>query len=129
MEGTDAHWDHRHSTHLIWKTIHGISNRALLPTLNTSIAFNNKITTTPKNTANYFTKQFTNTDTQHSKTNSTINRGTQKIQGYSITLTTTQVQEVIKQSRNNNSQGPDKLNIWHLKYICPFGISFLTSMF
>ena len=39
-----------------------------------------------------------------------------KLQGYNITLTTTQVQEAIKQSKNNNSQGPDKLNIRHLTH-------------
>ena len=27
-EHLDAHWDHRHTTHIIWKTIHGLSNRA-----------------------------------------------------------------------------------------------------
>ena len=51
------------------------------------------------------------------------------IQGYNITLTTSQVQEAIKQSKNNNSQGPDKLNIRHLKHIGPLGLAFLTSMF
>ena len=40
----------------------------------------------------------------------------------------TQVQEAIKQRKNNNSQGPDKLNIRHLKYIGPLGLAFLTSM-
>ena len=50
------------------------------------------------------------------------------MQGYSITLATTQVQEVIKQSKNNNSQGPDKLNIRHLKHIGPLGLALLTSM-
>ena len=35
--------------------------------------------------------------------------------GYSITIITTQVQEAIKQRKNNNSQGPDKLNISILK--------------
>ena len=51
------------------------------------------------------------------------------IQGYNITLTTSQVQEAIKQSKNNNSQGPDKLNIRHLKHIGPLGLAFLTSIF
>ena len=37
---------------------------------------------------------------------------------HNITLTTTQVQEAIQQSKTNNSQGPDKLNIRHLKHIC-----------
>ena len=54
---------------------------------------------------------------------------THNIQGYNITLATSQVQEAIKQSKNNNSQGPDKLNIRHLKHIGPLGLAFLTSMF
>ena len=101
----DAHWDHRYNTH-----IHGLSNRATPHTLNTFITFNNKTATTPKRIANCFTKQFTNT-VKHAthKTNRHINRETHNIQEY-ITLTTSQVQEAIKQSKNNNSQGPDKLN-------------------
>ena len=77
-----------------------------------------------------FTKQFTNT-VKHAthKTNRHINRATHNIQGYNITLTTSQVQEAIKQSKNNNSQGPDKLNSRHLKHIGPLGLAFLTSMF
>ena len=129
-EHLDAHWDHRHNTHTLWKTIHGLSNRAPPHTLNTSITFNNKIATTPTHIANCFTKQFTNT-VKHAthKTNRHINRATHNIQGYNITLTTSQVQEAIKQSKNNNSQGPDKLNIRHLKHIGPLGLAFLTSMF
>ena len=123
----DAHWDHRHNTHTLWKTIHGLSNRAPPHTLNTSITFNNEIATTPKHIANGFTKQFTNT-VKHAthKTNRHINRATHNIQGYNITLTTSHVQEAIK---NNNSQGPDKLNIRHLKHIGTLGLAFLTSMF
>ena len=44
-EHFDAHWDHRHNTHILWKDIHGLSNRTPPPTLNSSITFNNKITT------------------------------------------------------------------------------------
>ena len=62
------------------------------------------------------------------KTNRHINRATHNIQGYN-TLITSQVQEAIKQSKNNNTQGPDKLNIRHLNYIGPLGLAFLTSMF
>ena len=39
-----AHWDHRPNTHILWKTIHGLSNRAPPTTLNNSITLNNKIT-------------------------------------------------------------------------------------
>ena len=65
---------------------------------------------------------------QTCKTNRYINRATLRIQGYNISLDTTQVQEAIKQSKHNNSQCPDKLNIRHLKHICPHGLAFLTSM-
>ena len=128
-EHLDAHLDHRHTTHLLWKIIHGLSNRAPPSTLNTSITFSNKTATTPKPITNYFTKQFTNT-VKHAtnKTNRYINRATQKIQGHNITLSTTQIQQAIKQSKNNNSHGPDKLNIRHQKHISPLGLTFLTSM-
>ena len=81
-EHLDAHWDHRHNTHILWKTIYGLSNRAHPATLYRSITFNNKIANTPK--------QFTNT-VRHvtHKTNRFIDRETQNIQGYDITLTTT----------------------------------------
>ena len=42
---------------------------------------------------------------------------------------TSQVQEAIKHSKYNNVQGPDKLNIRHLKRIGPLGPAFLLSMF
>ena len=66
---------------------------------------------------------------QTHNTNRHINRATHNIQGYNITLTTSQVQEAIKQRKNNNSQGPDKLNIRHLKHIGSLGLAFLISMF
>ena len=62
------------------------------------------------------------------KTNRSTNRETHTIQGYNITLTTTQVQEAIQQSKNSNSHGPDKLNVRHLKHIGPLGLAFPTSM-
>ena len=58
---------------------------------------------------------------------SSINRA-HKIQGYSITFTTTLVQEVMHQSKNNNSQSPDKHNIKNLKHIGHIGLTILTSM-
>ena len=69
----------------------------ILPHSINSIAFNNKITNTPKLIANCFNKQFTNT-VKHAthKTNRSIDSATQNIQGYNITLNTSYVQEVIK---------------------------------
>ena len=78
-EHLDAHWDHRHNTHTLWKAKHSLSNRVPPHTLKTSITFNNKIATTPKHIANCLTKQFTNT-VKHAthKTNRHINRATYK---------------------------------------------------
>ena len=60
-EHLDTYWDHIYNRHIIWKIIHGISNRAPTTTLNKSITVNNKIANTLKHIANCVTKQFTNT--------------------------------------------------------------------
>ena len=54
MEGTLKYTLGSQAQHtpILWNTIHGLSNRAPSPTLNISITFNNKITTTPKYIAN-----------------------------------------------------------------------------
>ena len=67
---------------------------------------------------NNFNIQFTNI-VKHAtyKINRSIDREKQNINGHNITLTTTQVQEAIKQRKNNNSQGPNKLNIRNLQHI------------
>ena len=70
-EHLDAHWDHRHNTHTLWKTIHGLSNRAPPHTLNTVI------------------------HAKH-KTNRHINRATHNIQGYNITLHLTHLTPLYK---------------------------------
>ena len=99
-------------THTLWKTIHGLSNRAAPTPQNCTITFNKKIATSPKNIVNCFNKQFTNT-VKHSthKTNRSIDRAVHKLPKHTITLTTTQVQEAIQHSKNNNSVGPDNLSI------------------
>ena len=112
-EYLDPHWDHRHNTHILLKTIYGLSNRAPPPTLNISITFNNNHTQT-------YCELFYQTIHKHAthKTNRSINRAIHnKIQGYNITLTTTLVLEAIKHSKHNNSQGHDKLNTRHLKHM------------
>ena len=72
-EHLDAHWDHRHNKHTLWKTIHGLSNESTTTHTNTSITFNNKIATTPTHIATCFTKQFTKlSSTQHTKQTDTL---------------------------------------------------------
>ena len=122
-----VHLNHRHNTHIIWKTIHGLSNRSYPTTqqLHHIQQQNNK----PRQTYCELFHQTIHKHRQTHKTNRSIDRATQNIQGYNITLTTSQVQEALKQCKNNNSQGPDKLNIRHLKHIGHLGLAFLTSMF
>ena len=71
-EHLDAHWDHRHNTHTLWKTIHGLSNRAPPHTLNTSITFNTKTATTPTHIA----KLFHQTIHKHCQARNTQNKQT-----------------------------------------------------
>ena len=113
--------------HILWKTIHGLSNRAPPTTLNTSITFKQQNSNHTQTHCELFHQKIHKPCKTH-KTNRTINRATHKIKGYNITLTTTEVQEEIKQSKNYNSKGPDKLNIRHLKHLGPLGLAFLTSM-
>ena len=130
-EHLNANWDHRHNTHTLLKTIHGLSNRAAPTPQNCTITFNKKIATSPKNIVNCFNKQFKNTvkHNTHKTNRSIIDRAVHKLPKHTITLTTTQVQEAIQHSKNNNSVGPDNLSIRHLKHIGSLGITFLTSMY
>ena len=59
-EPLDTHWDHNRNTHILGRpyTVYSIKQ------LNTSITLNNKITTTPKNIANGFTKHCQTRNTQ-----------------------------------------------------------------
>ena len=95
-EHLDAHWDHRHNTHTLWKTIHGLSNST---------------TTHTKHIHNIQQQNGNYTHTHCELFHQTIHKHCQA------------------QSKNNNSQGPDKLNNRHLKHIGPLGLAFLTSMF
>ena len=85
-EHLDAHWDHRHNTHTLLKTINGLFNRAPPPTLNPSIAFNNKIATTPKHIANCFTKHWETRNTQNKQTHYQRNTQHTRIQHHTHNL-------------------------------------------
>ena len=128
-EHLDAHWDHRHNTYTLWKILHGLSNRAPPHTLNTSITFNNKIATTPKHIANCFTKLFTNTVKHATHKTDTLQSSTQHTRIQHHTHYFPGPRGYKTKYKNNNSGGPVKLNIRHLKHIGPVGLAFLTSMF
>ena len=74
-EHLDAHWDHRHNTHNLWKNIHRLSIIIPPSTLNTSITFNNKLATTPKHIANCFTKKNGHKNAQQCTTHDNAPKG------------------------------------------------------
>ena len=116
----DAHWDHRHNTL-------SLDTWSIQQSTTTHTKHIHNIQQQNSNYTQTHCELFHQTIHKHAthKRNSHINRETPNIQGYNITLTltTSQVQEAIKQSKNNNSQGPDKLNIKHLKHIGPLGLA------
>jgi hypothetical protein len=126
----DKAWDHRQNTHVLWKTIAGLSNKRPQQPYNRTITFNDKLAITDKDKAKLFNKQFINS-TIH-KTNR-INRQTDKkinkMTGDPIEITTNNTMTAIQQTKNNNSTGPDNVNIKHLKHLGPKALDYLTKTF
>ena len=58
-----------------------------------------------------------------------ITRKVHRLQPTQINITTEQVQTAIKNSKNNNSTGPDNINIKHLKNIGKNGLQYLTDIY
>ena len=64
-----------------------------------------------------------------STTNRKATRKVRRLQPTQINITTEQVQTAIKNSKNNNSTGPDNINIKHLKNIGKNGLQYLTNIY
>ena len=97
---------------------------------NHTISFNNKPSVTSTQIANSFNKQFTNTVPHTSnKTNRTIDKQVHKLPKTTFILTTSEISAAIRNSKNNNSTGPDGISIRHLKHIGPLGLTYLTNTF
>ena len=79
--------------------------------------FNSYAAITPKQKVNQFTKQFTNIYIVKPRTNPRyiLKNPIKKLSSQSITITTEQTKTAIKQMKNNNSTGPDEINIKRLK--------------
>ena len=97
---------------------------------NYTISFNNKPFVTSTQIANSFNKQFTNTVPHTSnKTNRKIDKQVHKLPKTTFILTTSEISAAIRNSKNNNSTGPDGISIRHLKHIGPLGLTYLTNTF
>ena len=128
-EHLDGHWDHRQNTHILWKTINGLSNKKPTPITNNTITFKNYTAITPKQKANQFTKQFTNITKHKTKTHyRKIHRKIESLQTTPIKITIAQTSAALKSTKNTNSTGPDGLNIRHLKHLGPKGLDYLTKI-
>ena len=97
---------------------------------NKNIYFNNKPARTPIQKATAFNKQFVNTVKHATKrTNRKVNKQTKKLQCEPILIFNHQTTQAIKDTKNNNSTGPDNLNIRHLKHLGTLAINYLTEIF
>jgi hypothetical protein len=97
---------------------------------NRTITFKNEPEKNPQNTAECFNNQFTNlTKHKTSKINRQIDKEIRKLPMDSTTVTPTEVQNAIKNSKTNNSSGPDNISIHHLKHLGPTAITCLTKLY
>ena len=117
-------------THTYWNTLNSLNNKKTPEQTNKIINFNNKPAQTPQEKANAFNNQFVNTVKHATKrTNRKINRHTKKLPHTPIIITPQQTTQAIKAAKNNNSTGPDNINIRHLKHLGPLAINYLTQIF
>ena len=99
-------------------------------TPNITITIDNKIAITDKQKAEHFTKQFTN-QVKHTtqRRYRIIDRFTNRLKSTPIQITIEQTSLAIKQTKNNNSTGPDNINIKHLKHLGVTSLTYLTAIF
>ena len=129
-EHIEKPWDHRKNTNTYWNTIHGLAHKRPPQQDNNSITFKDNTHINPKDIASAFNKQFINTiPHKTSTTNRKTTRKVHRLQPTQINITTEQVQTAIKNSKNNNSTGPDNINIKHLKNIGKNGLQYLTNIY
>ena len=120
-------WDHKTNSHTLWKTLNGLAHKKTPQTPNITITFDNKTAITDKQKAEHFNKQFTN----HVKHTTQwryriIDRFTNRLKSTPIQITIEQTSLAIKQAKNNNSIGPDNINIQHLGVTA---LTYLTAIF
>ena len=100
---------------------------------NEAITFDGSQVTSPKQIANYFNQQFTTSmlgrHTSSRDTRLVYREIKQKYLTSAMAFTTDQVTKGISSCRNTRAFGPNKLSIFHLKYLGSRGIEYLTALF
>ena len=105
-ERIEKPWDHRRNTSTYWNTIHGLAHKRPTQQDNNSITFKNNTHINPKDIASAFNSSLTQF----------LTKLTPQTGKYYIQLRYTS-QPSKSNSKNNNSTGPDNINIKHLKHI------------
>ena len=125
--------DHKTDSSKLWRTIKAIDGKSTTTAENEAIVFNEKPTSSPKDIANKFNKQFTTSKLGiHSSSHETryVSReARKKSQETAPTFTTAMVTSAIKSCSNSRAFGPDLLSIFHLKNLGPKATEYLTALF
>ena len=125
--------DHKTDSSKLWRTIKAIDGKSTPTAENEAIVFNDKPTSSPKDIANKFNKQFTTSKLGiHSSSHETryVSReARKKSQETAPTFTTAMVTSAIKSCSNSRAFGPDLLSIFHLKNLGPKATEYLTALF
>ena len=125
--------DHKTDSSKLWRTIKAIDGKSTPTAENEAIVFNEKPTSSPKDIANKFNKQFTTSKLGiHSSSHETryVSReARKKSQETAPTFTTAMVTSAIKSCSNSRAFGPDLLSIFHLKNLGPKATEYLTALF
>ena len=129
-EKLDKNWDHKNNSHILWNTISALSNKKTKSSPNASIKFNGKFLSSHQQIANAFNKQFTGV-CKHSthKSYRKINREIKSLNSFEYILSHEELTKAIKESSNNNSTGPDNINIKHLKHLGPRALDYLLTLY
>ena len=125
--------DHKTDSSKLWRMIKAIDGKSTTSAENEAIVFNEKPTSSPKDIANKFNKQFTTSKLGiHSSSHETryVSReARKKSQETAPIFTTAMVTSTIKSCSNSRAFGPDLLSIFHLKILGPKATEYLTALF
>ena len=123
-------WDLKTNTHTLWKTLNGLARKKLHKWLTSLSPFDNKTAITDKLKAKHFKKQFTN-HVKHTtrRRYRIIDRFTNRLKTTLIQIIIEQTSLAIKQAKNNDSTGPDNINIKHFKHLGVTALTYLTAIF
>src|SRR6476619_7601670 len=118
------------NTHTYWNTLNRLNNKKSPKQTNKNIYFNNKPARTPIQKAPAFNKQFVYTVKHATKrTNRKVDKQTKKLHCKPILISNHQTTQAIEDTKNNNSTGPDNVNIRHLKHLGPLAINYFAEIF